>query len=151
MVQDSIRALGARAALSVALMGRQTAVVAALYELAARCGRDDWDGEGARPLEPRAIECAYALIRALPSALPMPEVDAEPDGSVALDWSVARRRRFSVSIGRSGRLAFAWLKGSNSGYGVVQFDRETIPPQILAGIQGVTEHGRASIRDAGAS
>ena len=145
-LRERTRALQARAESSIALMGPQVDVVSALHELAQNHNAENPSGEDADPIDAMALQLAIRLVRTLPTGLPMPEVDVVPDGSVVLDWTAARTRRFSVSIGHSGRLAYAWLEGSDSGYGVVRFDEETVPRQILEGIQRVIEHESTTIR-----
>lgn len=81
---------------------------------------------------------ALAFVFALPADVPRPEVALEPDGSLALDWMVARRRSFSLSVGRSNRLPYAWIDGAEGGHGVETFDGETIPAGILALLRRIT-------------
>jgi hypothetical protein len=42
-----------------------------------------------------------------------------------------------VSVGPSGRLAFAWLDGVEKGHGVVRFDGQDVPRRILEGIKAI--------------
>ena len=98
-----------------------------------------WDGSEAAPVDPVAVRTAAALLRAMPPEAPIPEIDVEPDGSVVLDWTVAAMRRFSVSIGRSGRLAIAWLEGSDSGCSVAEFDGTIVPIEVLDGIRHICQ------------
>jgi hypothetical protein len=74
-------------------------------------------------------------VRALPDGIPLPEFAPEPDGSISLDWILSRNRLFSVSIGHSSRLAFAWLDGADNGHGVARFDGQNVPPRVLEGIK----------------
>jgi len=64
-------------------------------------------------------------------------VSPEPDGSLSLDWIRSRERLFSVSVGTTNRLAYAWLNGTKSGHGTADFDGETIPRRIMEGIVAV--------------
>lgn len=124
---------------SQSLFGRKAAIISELWNLANECNEEDWDSEGACPLSLPALGNAEDFIRALPDELPFPEVSPEPDGAISLDWIVSRHRLFSISIGVSNRLAYAWLDGSDTGHGVARFDGLTIPVRIRDGIRAIFE------------
>ena len=130
---------------SQALFGEKTAAISQLRALAIECGQENWDGDGAAVIDPRAIFNAEAIVRALPIGVPLPEFAPEPDGSVSLDWIQSRTRQFSLSVGRSQRLAYAWLDGTDSGHGVATFDGSIIPPRIIEGIFAIAKNGHAPI------
>jgi hypothetical protein len=44
---------------------------------------------------------------------------------------------FTLSIGTSNRLAFAWIDGSEKGHAVASFDGEKIPQKIIEGITAI--------------
>ena len=96
-------------------------------------------------IDPMAMINAEAFVRALPIGVPLPEFAPEPDGSVSLDWIQSRTRKFSLSVGRSQRLAYAWLDGTDSGHGVATFDGSIIPPRIIEGIFAIAKNGHAPI------
>lgn len=85
-------------------------------------------------------------MRVLPGYVPLPEFAPEPDGSVSLDWTESRHRRFTLSIGGSNRVAYAWLDGADKGHGVVRFDGTSIPPRVLEGIGSIVNHGNTPFR-----
>ena len=98
-------------------------------------------------IDPMAILNAEAIVRALPIGVPLPEFAPEPDGSVSLDWTQSRTQQFSLSVGRSHRLSYAWLDGTDSGHGVATFDGSTIPPRIIEGIFAIAKNRPRSHRD----
>ncbi|BDB15041.1 hypothetical protein [Acidithiobacillus ferrooxidans] len=76
-----------------------------------------------------AIERALRLVQALPVSFPIPEVAIDPDGAISLDWVGSRTRIFSISVGDSDRVAYAWINSSDRGNGVVRFAGSL--PQVL--------------------
>jgi hypothetical protein len=133
---------------SVALFGEKTAALSELSAVTAECAEPDWDGHGAAAIAPIAILLTERFVRALPEGVPLPEFTPEPDGSISLDWIRSRNRLFSLSIGRSNRLAYAWLDGADKGHGVITFDGQNVPPRVLEGIKGIVGQGHAGLRAA---
>jgi hypothetical protein len=62
-------------------------------------------------MNPEAYINAKLFLESLPSTAPFPEVSADPDGDVSLDWSFSPGKALSVSIGPTGRCTFAWMRG----------------------------------------
>jgi hypothetical protein len=130
---------------SQALFGEKAAAISQLRALAIECNQENWDGDGATMIDPTAIFNAEAIVRALPIGVPLPEFAPEPDGSVSLDWIQSRTRQFSLSVGRSQRLAYAWLDGTDRGHAVATFDGSTIPPRVIEGILAIVKNGHSAI------
>ena len=122
---------------SHALFGKKADVISQLNAIAHECSEEGWDGNEANPVDEIARCFAECFIRVLPEDIPLPECAPEPDGSISLDWIRSRTCLFSVSIGRSQRLACAWLDGSNKGHAVEHFDCEKIPQRVLDGIRSI--------------
>lgn len=131
---------------SQSLFGSRALSISEAQRLAEECGEENWDGDGARAVSPQALETTLNFIRAIPFNYPAPEIAVDPDGALSLDWIHSRHRIFSLSIGTSDRLAFAWLDGGNRGRGVVDFDGSKIPAQVLTGIRTVIGNSHASLR-----
>lgn len=131
---------------SQALFGKKAAALSRLARLTQECGDEGWDGAGGNALSAVAIDKTKAFLRALPDSIPLPEFAAEPDGSVSLDWIESRRRLFSLSVGNSDRLAYAWLDGADKGHAVARFDGTTVPSLILEGIKSILNHGHAPLQ-----
>lgn len=111
--------------------------LAKIWSLVKECSEPSWDGEGARPLDRLAAISAAQFVRALPDEISLPEFAPEPDGSICLDWIQSRNCLFSLSVGATGRLAYAWMDGADGGHAAARFDGETIPPDVLEGIKRV--------------
>lgn len=130
---------------SEVLFGGKASAISQIWALANEYAEPDWDGNGAYPIDQQAVFKAAAFIRLLPDGLPLPEFAPEPDGSISLDWILSRNRLFSMSVGRSDRLAYAWLDGADKGHAVARFDGARVPPRILSGIEGIIKGGHAGV------
>lgn len=130
---------------SQALFGDKSTAISQLWALANECGEPGWDGDGANPIDRRAVFNAVAFIRALPDRVPMPEFAPEPDGAISLDWIRSRSRLFSLSINSSNRLACAWLDGTDKGHFVARILDGEIPARILDGIDAIMNHGNVAL------
>jgi hypothetical protein len=130
---------------SESLFGVKNAAISQLWTLFSECVEADWDGNDAEPMTAVAAGAVVAFIRSMPDGLPMPELAPEPDGSISLDWIQSRYRRFSLSIGCTDRLAYAWLDGSDKGHAVARFDGAKVPARILEGIQSIMNHANTSV------
>ncbi|MGH8504252.1 MAG: hypothetical protein ACREVE_17690 [Gammaproteobacteria bacterium] len=131
---------------SQALFDEKATAIAQLMALAHDCAEQGWDGNEACAIDPRALRNAGDFVRALPGNVPAPEFAPEPDGSISLDWIQSRHRLFSLSVGSSNLLAFAWLDGADRGHGVARFDGLSVPSRVLSGIQSILNHGNAPLR-----
>ena len=131
---------------SHALFGGKSGAISELRALANECAEAGWDGDSADGMDSLALESAQDFVRALPEGFPLPEFAPEPDGSVSLDWTTSRHRRFTLSIGNSNRLAYAWLDGADKGHGVARFDGSSVPPRILEGVRSILNHAGTSFR-----
>lgn len=130
---------------SQALFGNKATAISQLWALANECNESDWDGNGASPIDRRAVFNAVAFIRALPDRVPLPEFAPEPDGAISIDWIKSRSRLFSLSINSSNRLACAWLDGTDKGHFVTRIVEGRIPQRILDGIEAIMNHGNAAL------
>ncbi len=100
-----------------------------LERLCIEASGQGWDGYGAESLNRDAYGFAKTFIKALPTMSPLPELNADPDGEVSLDWSFGKRRALTVSVGPTGRCTFAWVYGQRSNRGTDWIEDE-IPASI---------------------
>jgi hypothetical protein len=131
---------------SQAIFSEKSSSISQLGELADECSAQGWDGYDAAPIDAIALINAQNFLRALPSGTALPEFAPEPDGSISLDWIQSRYRIFSLSIGPSNRLAYAWLDGTDKGHAVAHFGGSIVPPRVLAGIKSIVGDSNAPIR-----
>lgn len=111
-------------------------LISELREIAEECGEPNWDGYDALPIESRTLELAKRLVYALPEGLPLPEAAPEPDGFISLDWIWSKNRVFSLSIGKTDELSYAWIDNEDRGYGVAKFDGLSVPKRVIETIRG---------------
>jgi hypothetical protein len=147
-VRDAVCAVAKLGEQSQALFGDKGAALSQLRALANECAQAGWDGEDASPVNPIAVLLAESFVRALAPTIPLPEFAAEPDGAISLDWIQSRNRIFSISVGTTNRLAYAWLDGGDTGHAVAQFGDDRIPPRIVEGISAIMNNGNPSLRAA---
>jgi len=90
---------------------------------------EGWDGYGAKAMKLEAYILAKRFLESLPTTAPRPEISADPDGDVALDWSFGPRMALSVSLNENGRCTFAAMRGYRTLRGTDWFD-DGIPGQV---------------------
>ena len=90
-----------------------------LAEVWDECRAPNWDGYGALAIEQDTFSKAYMLIDSLPFAFPRPEIGAEPDGQLTLEWRKSPTRVLSVSVDPDGLLHFAGIFGADKQYGTL--------------------------------
>lgn len=132
---------------SIALFGAKSAVIDRIHEIAAEC-ETGWDGEDSLAIAEDVVARAVSFIRALPDDAPLPEVAPETDGALSFDWLAARTRMFSVSVGGTNRLAYAWIDGTDRGHAVARFDGDAVPARVLGGIRELMNGRGAAVRAA---
>lgn len=125
---------------SWALFGAKEEIINKLREFGIECSEPDWDGYEAEPVSETALDRAEIFIRSLPEGVPLPEISVEPDGDISIDWLPTPTKTFSVSIGGTDRLAYAWLDGTDRGHAVARSNNGDVPPRILQEIQRITSH-----------
>ena len=109
-------------------------VLSELEEVWSEASHEGWNGYGAAPLHPCAYVFAKMFLNALPSTAPLPDVSADADGEVALDWIFGERKALTVSIGPTGRCTFAWMLGQRTYRGTDWIDDE-IPEPIVSALR----------------
>ncbi len=101
------------------------------------CAKSGWDGHGAEPVSPQARDRAQLFLNSLPAGCPMPEIGAEPDGHLTLEWYRTPSRVLSVSVGPEGELNYAALVGDTSRRTGSEIFQNAVPGDLLHLIQQV--------------
>jgi len=88
----------------------------------------NWDGYGGKSVSQGAHERAKRFIRLLPLDV-APDVAADPDGELLLEWRRGPNAVLTISIGAGEQLAYAGLFGRNKIHGSESFTDE-IPKAV---------------------
>ena len=131
---------------SQALFGEKGSTIGKIQELVEECSSVGWDGYDGCPISPRTANFANDFIRVLSPSLAMPDISAEPDGEIALEWIASRSKVFSISLGETNRISYAWIDGGDHGHAVAIFDGQKVPRKIVEGIQGAVGGSEAGVR-----
>ncbi len=99
----------------------QNKMIIQLDEIFSEFSSEGWDGYGAAPVTSETLLNARNLINCLPNNIPSPEIGAEPDGHVTLEWYRNPRRIVSVSVSPEGNLHYAALIGASRYFGTEPF------------------------------
>ena len=81
------------------------------------CSLEGWDGERAKPITKEVLLHAKIFLWSFPLGIESPEIGAEPDGAISLEWYRSPSRVISISINPRGRLYFAAIIGGNRRHG----------------------------------
>jgi hypothetical protein len=114
-----------------------------LEEARIEASTEGWNGYGALPLNPSAYSFAKIFLSALPTTAPYPEVSADPDGEVALDWFFGDRNALTISIGVNGRCTFAGSRGQSMFRGTDWID-DGIPASIVFALGQLAKGAKTS-------
>ena len=118
------------------LLNDKENLISELKEIAEECSDPDWDGYEGLSIEPSTLELAKSFIYTIPEELPLPEAAPESDGSISLDWIWSKDRVFSLSIGKTDELSYAWIDNEDRGYAIARFDGKNIPKRVIDSILG---------------
>lgn len=128
---------------SMALFGAKAEALNELRSVFTQCSTPNWDGYEAEPASLDALMRAEVFLRSLPDEVPLPGFSVEPDGAISLDWLPTRTRSFSVSIGDSDRMAYAWIDGTDRGHAVARSVSGEVPGRILEELNRLIAHAFA--------
>ena len=89
-----------------------------LNEVFEECSSGGWDGANAKPVSVETLQNAKAFLKSFPLGIEPPDVGAEPDGAITLEWYKSSDRVISISINSGGWLYFAAIIGAKKRHGV---------------------------------
>jgi hypothetical protein len=118
---------------SITYKKQEQAIVEALRDTFAQAFEQGWDGYDATPVSAATLSYAWQFLEDLPSDVDLPEIGADTDGDISLDWDYGPRNIFSVRVGRDGTLHYAGLFGHETYHGSAIL-RQGIPKAVAEGI-----------------
>jgi hypothetical protein len=109
-----------------------------IMEVSKECAEPNWDGYGAAPVSEESVNYAVRFVLLFPAWIPEPEVTADNDGCIALDWQIASGKVISVSFYKNGYIDYAGLHDENKICGCERMG-DTFPKHIADFIKGIYE------------
>ena len=89
-----------------------------LDEIFDECSSGGWDGERATPISGEILQCAKNFLKSFPLGIEAPEIGAEPDGAITLEWYRSPNKVISISINPGGWLYYAAIIGATRRHGM---------------------------------
>jgi hypothetical protein len=105
------------------------------------CSSHGWDGERAKPISEEVLQCAKTFLKSFPLGIEVPEVGAEPDGAITLEWYRSPNKVISISINAGGWLYYAAIIGATRRHGM-DFALFDVSEDLLELISQVTRKVR---------
>jgi len=87
-----------------------------LLEVFEECSSEGWDGEQAKPISVEVLQYAIRFLNSF-LGIKAPEVGAEPDGAITLEWYRSPNKVVSISINPDGWVYWAALIGTSRRHG----------------------------------
>lgn len=119
---------------------RRVQIDHSLHRAYLESGNTNWDAEGSSAADPMSLSYTRALLHALPSWIPSPDVSVDPDGEFNAEWYYDRRAVFTMSVGRDGTISYAGLFGMRKMHGIDIFTGE-VPAAITEGVRKARQAG----------
>ena len=105
------------------------------------CSSEGWDGERAKPVSGQVLQNAINFLKSFPLGIEAPEVGAEPDGAITLEWYRSPNKVISISINPGGWLYYAAIIGATRRHGM-DFALFDVSEDLLELISQVTRKVR---------
>lgn len=90
---------------------------------------ENWDNEGAVPVQATSLKLAENFINQLTDDIEEPEISADPDGTLELEWNSEPGKILTLSFGQDTISYAGYFGPSNKNHGVREFQEE-IPDEI---------------------
>lgn len=117
-------------------LDRASEFVLNIADVYSQTNEDNWDGYGAKKLDPISVYNALTFVFCLPSYIPQPDLVAEPNGELGLQWQ-RNGKSFALSIDAGRAITFGgYAEGGDEFYGTTKFNKE-IPEMLLSHIKTI--------------
>lgn len=123
---------------------RSSLAFESVYEVLREHSEADWDGDDAKPVSREACAEALRFLTMLPLTIDMPELAAEPDGAIALEWYASPSCLFLASFRGRGIISYAGVFGKNMEIHGKEPFTDSIPRIIIENIQRALLQRRAT-------
>lgn len=97
---------------------------------------DGWDGDRAKALSKEVLQSTVTFLESFPPGIEPPQIAAEPDGAITLEWYRSPEKVISVSIDLGGEVYYAAIIGALSRHGRGSV-RSGVSDDLLALIESV--------------
>ena len=101
---------------TVPVADRNSEVINALLDAYSSCRNRGWDGYDAEPVSRNSLEAAYRLADRIPYHVSLPEIGAEPDGNLTMEWYTSPSQLLNLSISSNGKLHYAAIFADGSSH-----------------------------------
>jgi hypothetical protein len=130
LIKNETKSLAETILSSVSLGERNREIVRRCVSIFYSTREQGWDGYDALPVKFRTYINSLIFLSLLPEYLPLPELSADPDGAISMEWYRTPEWIFSISIDENGKIDYAGLfadkKISVSSYFVSEVDNDII-------------------------
>jgi hypothetical protein len=93
-------------------------VLQQLSEIFEECSHDGWDGGNAKGISSETMQNALKLLSFFPLGIEAPDIGAEADGAITLEWYRSPDKVISMSINPGNLLYYAAIIGTKRRHGM---------------------------------
>ncbi len=103
--------------------------LAELDRVALEASTENWDGRGSPAVSTETVALARKFVEAIPPGFPEPDVFADTDGDIRMEWFDDSEWTFEVSLNEGGGVSYACRFACSRQNGSVRFGGEW-PPEL---------------------
>jgi len=129
-VASEKQSLAGRLMETVTFGERDRAILSRLFSVISQTANEGWDGYGALPVSVKTYIKTMEFLCVLPGTVKLPEMSADPDGSLSMEWYRSPEWIVSISIDGNGKLDYAAIFGDRKYHGSMYFADE-IDKEVL--------------------
>lgn len=123
-IEKEKRTLTGRLLDTVLFGDRERTILSLFTKSLSPCLNSNWDGYNALPVSLKTYTMALEFLISMPASVKLPDITADPDGSVSMEWYRSPEWIFSISIDAYGKLDYAALFGDRKYHGSMYYAGE---------------------------